>query len=227
MRLIFFKSVKWIQLAFLGTAISFQIFAAEQSSENLYKYQDENGIEIISTSLPGEAANRGYTVISPRGNVIEVVPPKPSDEEVAKSLKEEQKKVEFEKQKEEELHKKELEAKKDIMLLKMFGNVQDIERSRDEKLSSIKVQEDITKDNLERIKLQLQKAQEISKIHQDRNQPVPPQIEETIKDSQFQIEENTKFLIRKTTEKKQIHDQYEKLIERFNEIKVQDSSSVE
>jgi hypothetical protein len=51
----------------------------------LYKYFNENGIEVRSSSIPPKYAQNGYEVIDLDGQVLEIVPPAPKAEDVAKA----------------------------------------------------------------------------------------------------------------------------------------------
>lgn len=194
------------------------VFCAHAESV-MYQYTDEKGQTIISNTLPAEAANRGYSVISSRGNVIEKVPPKLTDEQIielnkAKDLEaKEQAKQAFAEQ------QKKLQNKKDMMLLKIFTNVEDIKRSRNDKIETIEIQQAITRDNIARLESQLKRTEAAIQAHQQQNSPVPEQLQNTVEESKKQLKENREFLISKKIEKEDIQKRYQTMITRFQELK--------
>jgi hypothetical protein len=52
-------------------------------NDRFFKYVDKEGNVIIGNNLPAEYANNGYAIVTSRGNVLEVVPPKQTDEQLA------------------------------------------------------------------------------------------------------------------------------------------------
>lgn len=49
----------------------------------MYRYTDENGQIVISSTIPQEASRRGYDILSKNGRVIETIDPEPTEEEIA------------------------------------------------------------------------------------------------------------------------------------------------
>lgn len=186
---------------------------------NLYRYTDKNGELVMSSTLPGEAADRGYEVLSPRGNVIEVVKPRMTQGEI--SQMEADKALQEQKKQKEALaaQAREKQARKDALLLKMFSSEQDISRSRDDKVHSIETQMAITIENLVRLEEQLKTAFETKKALQLQNSVIPKMLIDTITDTKTQIEDNVDFLKRKELEKEQIKSQYQEMLDRFRKVK--------
>lgn len=187
------------------------IFAADE----FYKYVDKNGDTIISNNLPAEYANNGYAIVTSRGNVLKIVAPKKTNEELAQELSKEkaafEEKLRIEKQ---EAEKKE-QARRDDILLKTFASETDIIRNRDDKINAIEVLESITKENITRLKKQLDEAQSTAARHERSGKLTPQSVIETINISKRQIHENFDFLMQKQEEKEQLKIKYEKMIERF------------
>jgi hypothetical protein len=184
----------------------------------LYRYKDKDGHPVITSTLPPEVADQGYEIISPRGNVIETIPPAKNKEQLAK----EQEALEKQKQEaikaENDRKQAAIQAKKDDILLKSFTNEQDIARSRDEKLASIEVLVEITNENISRLKKQLNDAKISKTAYEKSNQPVPDSLKKTIEESQRQISDNQAFLERKEIEKQEITRKYQSLIDRFQKL---------
>lgn len=188
------------------------------ANQNLYKYKNSNGEYTIGNSLPPEAAKFGYYVISPRGNVIEEIPPEKTKAEILQ----EKQKLAAEKQAALKAHQEALLRKKqeeqDNILLKTFGSTDDIKRSRDQKIHAIEVVEQITVDNIASIKKQLQTLKKTAANYERRGQPIPKKLSATINDSIKQIEDNENFLEQKSQEKENLIQTHQKLIDRFNQL---------
>lgn len=192
---------------------------AHANTIEYYRYQDESGNNVISSTIPPEFANQGYDIVSPRGNVLRHVPPKRTPAEIEAEKKQ---LAEMEKAKrlaEQTAEQQKEQAQKDKILLQMFSSVEDVERSRDQKLHAIKVLEGITEESISRQKEILeQEQQEADAIGQ--NGSVPEKLKERIEKTKANILDSEQFLKKKEKEKEEIHNQYQKLIERFKKIQV-------
>ena len=60
----------------------------------MYRYTDENGQIVISSTIPQEASRRGYDILSKNGRVIETIDPEPTEEEIAAREAEEKRQAE-------------------------------------------------------------------------------------------------------------------------------------
>lgn len=183
-----------------------------------YRYKDKNGKIVITSALPEEANSIGYEIISPRGNVIETIPPPKSAAEIAAEEKAQEVQKQAETKAQEAKKIQELQAHKDEILLKAFSNEEDIIRSRDDKIASIAVLEGIAHENIVRLQKQLNEVKSAADTYQRQNQPIPENLQNAIKDTRRQINENQAFLDSKKVEKQQITANYQKLLERFQQI---------
>jgi hypothetical protein len=207
----------WIN-SWLGATLllsSMQVIAADQT---FFRYKDKDGNQVMSNTLPSEVAKDGYEVITSRGNVIERVAPQKTSEELAKDKafieQQQATRLEEENKKRQDL----IRSKKDEILLKTFSNEIDIIRSRDEKIASINVLEEIMRENVARLKKQLEVANIQATGYTTAKKPIPASLQKTISESKRQIEENMNFLERKKIEKEEINKKYQGLITRFNEL---------
>lgn len=209
----------WVKIPLFMFSLWLSGSVVAQEAENFYRYRDDHGNLVISNTLPAEAANNGYEIISPRGNVLERIAPRKTAQEIAQDAIEQEKKAQQEKQAEAKEQQALIQAQKDEILLKSFSSVKDIVRSRDEKISAIEVLENITKDNIKRLEKQLSEANKMVVTHQQQNIAIPRSLQNTIQDTQRQIKENQIFLNNKAIEKEQINKSYQDLIDRFNQLK--------
>ncbi len=208
----------WVKIALLTAAT---LFCSQGWTKEitLYRYKDKDGHPVITSTLPSDVAEKGgYDIISPRGNVLETVPPAKTPEEIAKEAQNLEKAKEADKQAEVARKQAAIQAKKDEILLKSFTSEQDIIRSRDEKIASIEVLEGITKENITRLQKQLDDAKVLAQKYQSTSQQIPESLQKMIEESQRQISDNVNFLNRKKTEKDEINAKYQELINRFHEL---------
>lgn len=113
-------------LAVLGTA-------PLAEAQNIYRYEDSSGRTVFNATIPPEYVKNGYTVLNPRGQVVEVVPPAPSAEEIAAREAEAEAR-----RAEEEALRRQMEA--DSLLLRLYRSPAEIERKRDERLAQLDAQ---------------------------------------------------------------------------------------
>lgn len=183
-----------------------------------YRYKDADGHQVITSTLPSDVADKGYEIISPRGNVIKTIQPIKTHEEVEADQKALEVKRQADLKAIENKKNEERQAKKDDILLKSFTNKEDIVRSRDEKIASIEVLEQIMHENISRLQKQLKAANESKVTFEKSGQPIPESLKNTITNSERQIKDNEAFLERKKIEKENIQTKYQGLITRFDEL---------
>ncbi|SMF23780.1 hypothetical protein SAMN02745866_01536 [Alteromonadaceae bacterium Bs31] len=78
------KAIK--RLSLLLTISLFSVHALAQHV--YYRYLNEEGVKVLGQSIPPEYAQAGYEVLNASGQVIKVVPPAPSDEDIARNAAE-------------------------------------------------------------------------------------------------------------------------------------------
>lgn len=207
----------WINISLLLSALLSATVCFGQEAA-YYRYKDKDGNTVMSSILPPEYANEAYEKLNRSGDVIETVAPRKSDTQIQKEA-DELKKREADKRQAELQHQKEQEQRhKDSILLKSFNTQEDIERARNDKIASIKVLEEIVKENLDGLERQLSVAQSAAKTYQQSSQKIPEKLQQTIDTTLRQIQDNKAFLERKTLEKKDIEEKYQALIQRFNDL---------
>ncbi|MBE0484714.1 DUF4124 domain-containing protein [Marinobacter sp.] len=90
-----------------GLAAAGLLFATSVQA-TMYRYTDENGQLVISNTIPQEATQRGYDILSNNGRVLESIPPAPTADEIAarEAEKERQKQLELQRAQDRELLKR-------------------------------------------------------------------------------------------------------------------------
>lgn len=200
------------------SCIAIALLIPISAQATFYRYQDKDGNVVMGSTLPPEADHLGYDIIGPNGNVIEHVPPPKSPEEIAKEAALKTQQSEANKAAEAQKKADALQHQQDQILLKSFTTEADLVRSRDEKLASITVLEEITQQNVRHLQKKLATIQQTIQQYTDHHQAIPDADAKLLSSTQQQLQENQNFLVKKKEEKQKINQEYQKLIERFRQI---------
>ncbi|MGE3320373.1 MAG: DUF4124 domain-containing protein [Candidatus Berkiella sp.] len=217
------KTKLWINILFMTLCNISQASA----QDNYYRYKDKEGHTVISNTVPADVSNTGYEVVSPMGHVVETVPPRKSDAEIAADAKLIEQQREAQKQAAIIKQQAEVQAHKDNILLKSFTSVADINRAKEDKLASIAVLENIVQENLGGLQKQLNDAKAAAATYEAKSQPLPATLQKTITESERQIKDGQAFLERKKAEKLEIEAKYKALTEHFLELQASQSKGPE
>lgn len=180
-------------------------------AKTLYRYKDDRGVTVLNNVLPPEVVPRGYTVMNEHGQILEVVPPTKTREQL------EADKAATERAKQEELARK-AQAKRDAMLLASFSNMEDITRARDNQLAAVDVTISVAEGNISRLKGQLESLQGRAADFERRGQAVPKGVTKDIDDTLRQIKEGNRFIADKREEQDGLRKRFESDIVRFQEL---------
>ncbi|MBS3804815.1 MAG: DUF4124 domain-containing protein [Oleiphilaceae bacterium] len=114
----------------------------------MYRFADENGQMVISSSIPSEASNRGYEILSDSGRVIETIDPAPTEEQ----LSERARAKELEREQTEQLQS-------DTKLLRRFSHPDSAVRAMHRKLQEMRSLTRLKQSNINVIINQLDEEQ--------------------------------------------------------------------
>lgn len=107
------------RLCVLCFCLSIFASSALAAEYTLYRYNNEDGVPVINSTIPAHYAQNGYEIINAAGQVIKAVPPAPSNADIEKAEKEQ----------------KALAAYK--VLKRRYSSVNDIENAKQRKLANI------------------------------------------------------------------------------------------
>lgn len=112
------------QAALAGAVLTIVAAAQTTLAADIYRYVDNTGRTVYSSTLPAEYVRNGYTVLNERGQVVREVPRAPSAEELAaqQALAEQNKAASAAKKAQEEADK---------LLVRLYRTPDDIERKRE------------------------------------------------------------------------------------------------
>lgn len=92
----------------LHNALVFMLFSAiclSASAAQLYRYKNEQGLMVLTQTLPAEYATKGYEILNEKGRVIKVIPPALTPEQIAErdAALERERQAKIEKQKQDKI----------------------------------------------------------------------------------------------------------------------------
>jgi hypothetical protein len=175
-----------------------------------YRYLNNDGVKVISHTIPPEYAQKGYEVITHTGKVLEVVSPAPDPEEL--------KQQEITRAKEREL------MAEYQVLARRYSSISEIYAARDRRLAHLDASIAILRSNIGNISNQvdnlMKKAAEVERSGRD----VPQQILQNIEETRAELRTTEEMLQARLDEHGVLHDEYEKQVELFKSGKALEES---
>lgn len=115
---------------------------------SMYRYTDENGQVVISSSVPQEATQRGYDILNNNGRVVTIIAPAPTEQELAERSAEQQRQDALE-----------LQREQDRKLLKRFSHPDQARSAMNRKVRELEGLISLKKGNITVISGQLNAGQ--------------------------------------------------------------------
>lgn len=179
-------------------------FSVSALAANLYRYENDQGITVINSTVPPEYVHKGYDIITPKGRLIERVPRALTPEELAAKSAEDRAALDRARQ-----------AEADKKLLAIFSSAADAERARDRKIEAIDVNINVTRGNILKLQADFNTAQAQAAERERAGQAVPAFLVDNMDSLRRQIEKAEASIIEREQEKEMIRTQYQKDIERL------------
>ncbi|WP_237059670.1 hypothetical protein [Microbulbifer sediminum] len=191
----------WPLLMLLGLAASVGAKQGEEfSGQVLYRYTDENGIQVIDDLVPPRYVSRGYEVITPSGRVLKEVPPELSGAAL------------------EEKKRRLAREKADRELLKRYSSVADIESARDRKLAIVQQDMAIMRSNIASLGAQIEREEdEAARIQRNGGEVLPKRLRR-IEDLRAEIDILKERMALRRKEEKRINAEFDRAAGRYTEI---------
>ncbi len=157
----------------------------------LYRYTDNNGIQVLNSSIPNEYIANGYEILNQKGQVLEVVPPAPTKEELAKQKITEEKLQRY------------------TILRRRYSTVEDIQSAKKRKLDNIDTNIAILNANLSGLKTRIQNLMSDAARKERATGKVPKVITDQIDSTQAEIEVAESILVKRQEEYKTEADRFD------------------
>jgi predicted RNase H-like nuclease (RuvC/YqgF family) len=190
-----------------ATALFLALGITTQAEAGMYRYTDEEGRTVISNTIPQPATKRGYDILNSNGRVVEVIPPAPTDDEIAAR--------EAEKQRQEELA---IQREKDTRLLKRFSHPDQAIKAMHRKLGELQGLIQLKRGNISVISSQLDNEQSRAANMERTGQKIPDATLEKIRRLESQIRDIEREISWQAQEIESLKQTYEKDIKRLEEV---------
>lgn len=190
-----------------ATALALALGFSTQVAANMYRYTDENGQIVISSTIPQEATKRGYDILSNNGRVIETIPPAPTEEEIAAR--------EAEKQRQKELAE---QREKDRALLKRFSHPDQAVKAMHRKIRELEGLIQLKRGNISVLSSQLDSEQSRAANMERAGREIPEATLEKIRRLESQIRDIEREITSQTQEIEELRKAFEADIERLEEV---------
>lgn len=163
-------------------------YSQPADAANIYRYVDRNGQTVFDSRVPPEYAKNGYTILNDRGQVIEVVPPAPTAEELAAIAA-----AAEEERNQEEARKAQQEA--DNLLIRLYRSPEEITRKRDDKLRQLDVQTMALNVSIGKVDTEIARLQQIVTNYRDAGTDLPAEVTDQLR---VQEEEKARLVLQLT-----------------------------
>jgi predicted RNase H-like nuclease (RuvC/YqgF family) len=194
-------------LSVKATALALALGFSAQVAANMYRYTDENGQIVISSTIPQEATKRGYDILNDNGRVIDTIPPAPTEEEIAAR--------EAEKQRQKELAE---QREKDRALLKRFSHPDQAVKAMHRKIRELEGLIQLKRGNISVISSQLDNEQSRAANMERAGREIPEATLEKIRRLESQIRDIEREITSQTQEIEELRKAFEADIERLEEV---------
>lgn len=162
-----------------------------------YRYINTDGVKVLDHSIPPEYAQGGYEVLNASGQVVKVVPPAPSDEDLARNAAE-----------------REIQQKY-ARLKRRYSSAKEIDSAKQRRLVNIDTNISILKGNINGLNTQLEKVLSSAAAIERRNTTVPNHILQQLEDTRAELKIAEELLQIRKAEYQQVVDKFDKDIAIF------------
>ncbi|MHA7925666.1 MAG: DUF4124 domain-containing protein [Marinobacter sp.] len=194
-------------LSVKATALALALGFSAQVAANMYRYTDENGQIVISSTIPQEATKRGYDILNDNGRVIDTIPPAPTEEEIAAREAEKQRQKELAEQREQ-----------DRALLKRFSHPDQAVKAMHRKIRELEGLIQLKRGNISVISSQLDNEQSRAANMERAGREIPEAMLEKIRRLEAQIRDIEREITSQTQEIEELRRAFEADIERLEEV---------
>jgi hypothetical protein len=149
-------------------ALSFMLlstFSLSVSAAQLYRYKNEQGLMVLTQTLPAEYATKGYEILNEKGRVIKVIPPALTPEQIAErdAALERARLAEIEKKKQDKI---------DEELKLLFSHPNDAVRVLERRIQDFKGLIEVKKAKISSLQVQIAEEEAAAAARQRKGLPV-------------------------------------------------------
>ena len=189
-------------LRYIGIALFALQVSSAMAQGFFYRYVDDKGKHVMTSTLPEEALNYGYEVYNAKtGQLVEKVPPKMSVEEIA----------EKEKREAEEKRLAEWDAK----LRRKYSSSLEIEAARVRQVEKIQADIDLLNSTIEQANNQIEEQERLAANIERQGRQVPDSVSDTIASLKLLVDEHKKKISMRRQQQRAESAEYQKDIDRY------------
>lgn len=185
---------------------------AVAAKAKFYRYKDENGKTVVSSTLPPKYSQNGYEIVNELGMVLETIAPRKTPEQLAEEARQKRAQAEQARLLKEQ-------QRLDQILIESYSDISDIERARDNELSSKQRDILLLKQNIRRVTRLLEDTQALAARDERMGQNVRPKTLREIRTYQERIAAEQQEILSIEEQMKEIEQRYNSSMVRFNELK--------
>ncbi len=205
-----FARIKQFSAIGLCTIVALSVTPAQAGK--MKKWVDENGQVQYGDHIPAKYAKKSNQTLNNQGVVVQTraaakTPEQFAEEKRAAELKAEQERI------------RQVQARKDRILLDTFTNEDEMVMTRDGKIEAIEAIIRVTNGRIDKIRQRLAAQKQRAANMERSGNPVPESMTAQIGESRAQIRENLDYIENRKLEQQAIRDKFEKDIKRFRELK--------
>lgn len=191
---------KWT-IAFLLSAVALNASAVER----YYRYINEEGVTVLDSKIPPKYVKNGYEVVTLNGQVLEVVPPAPTGEELEKQAAQREQAAKM--------------AERDAYLQRRYSSVADIEAAKQRKLAEFDASMSILRGNANGIEAQIHDLQARAANLERSGNAVPQVLIDNLNTLQEQLMKANQRIEARLLEKRELEQRFDNEMQRFAQIR--------
>ncbi|MGI1679547.1 MAG: hypothetical protein K6L75_12480 [Cellvibrionaceae bacterium] len=193
---------KMFTLVTLGALLCASVLQAAENT--YYRYKNKDGVTVMNSAIPPEYVQLGYEIVTVAGDVLEVVKPAPTKEELERTAKQREREAQL--------------AEWDESLLKRYSSSKEIEKAKDRKVADFQGSMSILKGNANNIKNQIETVQARAANIERAGRAVPKSILNNLNGLDNELKETERLIGLRLVEQQKIEEKFNQDIERFKEI---------
>lgn len=185
----------------LGFSLASLAISALSGQPPIFRYKNDAGVKVTTYVLPPEVAGKGYEIINSKGDVLEVVKPAPTAEEMQAFINS-------------------IEQKKyDKTLMLKYGSLAELMKAQQRKSTELDAKMAVLKSSFNNIKSQIDAEQKKAANYERQGQPVPEMSLKMLEDlyAQYELTESTLREREKEIATERVRYEYE--LNRYKELK--------
>lgn len=187
--------------------------ANDYRGQKYYRYTNEEGVVVMSNSVPKALIDNGYEIVTITGRVLEVIEPA-LDPSILKAREQER-----------------TEAKRiaewDQELRRRYSSVADIENARERKVANLEVNLSILRNNISSIDKQIIKQQEKAARIERSGKEVPESLLSNLDTLAAKRGDLQEQVAQREQEKTDLIEKYNRDMERFSTINDRDATTTD